>query len=520
MCKFYSMVIRNEIDGTALIPAPHQVLFYSFVLHHRKCVVRQPVGTGKTFSSGALGLWLLGNDRTQRGAIVSGAQSQSKKVLSMIKDYIVDQKLSSRLKLIFPWLKPSDRPDDPWTQAQITVDRPAGIRDASVAATGFDKKIGGARLSWIVGDDILDDANTATFEGCSDINNKFDARLMSRLDPQNTYAIVTNTPWDQHDLTFHLEKDAGWPTLTMDIYGNIRVSNVDERWMTEALDTMLRPSTTRIDDIYDWYRLRAHDPDPDEEIPLWPERINLEAINCIRYGEHGKGGMIPYEFSRLYLCDPLAADAERCEKQWVESCKSRGKGTSLVQKYDGNCPVYTGVDLAIGKSKRHDRSSLFTVALENDGTRRLLNIEVGKWSGPTIVDRIIDNVDRYGSSIFVESNAAQDYLRQFVLEKRKDLQIFAHTTGQNKHSREYGVESLFTEIFNQAWIIPCDESGNCHQIVQEWINAMVYYLPPPAHTNDILMACWISREGMRRIRRNDPPPSVGRPREMASVGQF
>jgi hypothetical protein len=520
MCKFYSFVIRNEINQELLKPAPHQVLFYSFVLHHRMAVVRQPVGTGKTFSSGALALWLLGNDATQRGAIVSGAQSQSKKVVSMISDYIKDETLSARLKLVFPRLKPSERADVSWTQSQITVDRPAGIRDPSVAATGFDKKIGGARLSWIVGDDILDDANTATEEGCKDINNRFDARLMSRLDPRNTLAIVTNTPWDQNDLTFHLERDASWPTLTMDIYGNIRISNADDSWMTEALDTMLRPSTVRVDEDYDWYRLRAHDPDPDEEVPLWPERINADDISRIRYGEHGKGGMIPYEFSRLYLCDPMAADAERCERSWIEECKNRGRGTTLVQQYDGRCPVYTGVDLGIGKSKRHDSSSLFTVALENDGSRRVLNIEKGKWSGPVIVDKIIDTVDRYGSSIFVESNAAQDYLRQFVLEKRKDLQIFAHTTGQNKHSREYGVESLFTEIFNNAWIIPCDEAGRCIPIIQEWINAMVYYLPPPAHTSDVLMSCWIAREGIRRIRRDDPPPTVGRVREMAFVGQF
>lgn len=519
--KFYEFVIRNETSREPIIIAPHQDVMFSFAMHHDTSVIRIPVGCGKTYFIGTAGIFLLGQDTTSRFAIVSAAQGQSKKVLRMVSDYIADPELSQYTALVFPELQKSSRPQDPWTTEEITVDRPAGIRDSSMVAVGIEGRISGSRIKCLVADDLIDDQNTINPTVREDVAGKFDGRLMSRLDPQVYKVIVCNTPWHQEDLTYKLENEKFWPTITMDIYGYIRVSNADVEWMTMAKEKYLRPSTTREIGEHEWFRLRAHDPDPEEEIPLWPERIPLEEIDRIRYGKGGKGGMLPQRFAQAYLCTPMSDDATRCPKEAIERCKNLGIGKTMVSEYHGPNPTYTGVDIGIGKGKQHDETVFFTFERKEDGTGRILDIEGGKFSGPDIVKKLLDKMERYGSAAAVENNAAQDFIRQFAIEAKKDVPIKPHTTGKrNKHDMDFGVESIFTEIMNLGWEIPCDNSGKCHPEVQKFINDCVYHQPPPHHTGNYLMAAWIAREASRKKRVKNGSAAVGRRRQMTSTGGF
>lgn len=521
MSKFYELVMKHELTKAPLLPAPHQQLMFDFATFHEKAVLRMPVGTGKTYGMGAMTLWLIGADVTQRGAIISKTRTQAQKVLSMVKDYIEEPTLNPPLIMVYPNLKRSTRQQDPWTQSAIAIERPPGIRDPSLVAAGLGFSISGARLSWLLTDDVIDDENTANRQLREDVQSKFDGRLISRMDPTNSRVIVCNTPWHREDLTYHLEQRAGWPTLVMDIYGYIRITNAAAAWMNHALNVYLRPSMTRVEDEFDWYRLKAFDPDPDEQTPLWEERYSKERIREIRYGKDGKGGMLPHEFARLFLCQPLADDAARCQRDWVEKCKRKGMGETLLSHYEGNNPTYTGIDLGIGVTRRHDLTVFFTAEILPDGTRRLIDIESGRYSGPVIVEKLIQKSIRYKSALWVEGNAAQQYLIQFAQQKDKSLRIQSHTTTRaNKQNLDFGVESVFTELKNEAWIIPCDAQGKCDSEVQEWVNEMLYYQPPPAHTGDRLMASWICREAIRKGGRTRLPPKIGRKREMASVGQF
>jgi hypothetical protein len=527
IADFYRMVIRHELTKEILQPAPHQELMFSFVEDHERVVIRQPIGTGKTFGMAAVTLWLLGNDVTHRGAIVSKTQSQAVKVLRMVKDYITEPALNQSLQVVFPWLIKSPRADDPWQEHQATVERPPGIRDPSMLAVGVDGAIGGARLSWIVADDTIDTDNSATPAGREKLHSNFESRILSRLDPQGSRAVVTNTPWDRQDLTYSLEGE-GWPTLQMDIYGNIRFVNASPEWVEMALDKFLRPSELRGSG---WYRLKAHDADGfdhEEKIPLWPDRWSAEKIHEIRYGKDGQTGMLPHEFARVFLCEPFDEDAARCQRDWIEDCKRRGEGLTLVDSYEGSNPTYTGVDLGVGLGKPsaksdHDLTVFFTFERLKDGSRRLLDIESGRFTGPKIVEKLVKKAEAFKSLVMVENNAAQDYIRQFALKEKRDLRVKAHTTNQsNKRDLDFGVESIFTEFQQKAWIIPCERHTlKTEKEVTKWLDACVYYQPPPAHTDDRLMASWFAREGCRKGRGGrDPRPTARGRLKMASGGSF
>lgn len=497
---FYQLVIKHELTKDALEPAPHQKVMFSFIEHHPQTVLRIPIGMGKTFSMAAVTLWLIGNDVTQRGAVVSKTQKLARKVLSMVADYITEPTLNGPLIIAFPWLRKSPRAADPWTVNDLTVERPPGIRDSTLTAAGLETNIGGSRLSWIACDDTVDIDNSATPDSRDKARENLEGHILSRLDPKFARAVMTNTPWDRQDLTYYLQEKSGWPTLQMDIYGNIRIWNADASWLHMAEQEYLRPST------YDpeVYRLIAHDPDPDQEIPLWPDRMSVEEIATVRKQK------MPHEFARLYLCEPFDADAARCQRDWVEKCKKLGIGTKLVHKYNGPNPVFTGLDLGIGTKGKHDLTVFFTFELLPDASRRILNITSGRYNGPRIVEMIGDMHKRYGAVVVVENNAAQDYIRQFAQEKHKDLIIKAHTTTrQNKIHEDFGVESIFTELSNGVWIIPCDLQGNVDPEVQKWIDDMLMYMPH-AHTGDHLMASWIGRERARRFGHNDSRPVIGK----------
>lgn len=491
---FFEFVMRHETTGQLLTCAPHQRVLFDFVEAHPWCVVRMPVGTAKTFSMAALTLHLLGRDPGARGAIVSATQAQAMKPLSMARDLI---ELSPELRMVFPKLRKSPRKTDQWTQTEITVDRPPGIRDPSLIAVGIDGALAGARLSWIVVDDILDRENTSSPAGLKKVHEWFDSTVLSRIDPHTGRIVVTNTPWHPDDVTYRLE-EAGWPTLTMDVLGNIRISNCGANcrgchgtWDSDAIVPSARPGEV--------YRLAAHAEPKDgsgyvieETTPLWAERYTMADIEELR-STH-----LPHRFNQLYMCLCRSDETAKCKVEWIDGCRAQGRGTSLVSSYTGAGLTITGVDLAVGKGAQYDKTAFFTFEQLEDGKRRILDIEAGQYDAPTIVDKLIAKCGAYRSLVMVENNAAQDYIRQFVLARNASIPIKAHTTGRGKSHPEYGIEGIFLELKNGAWIIPNSASGKMHPAVAEWVEDCLYYTPD-GHPGDILMASWLGCELARQM---------------------
>lgn len=563
--KFFSFAMREERTLARIEAAPHQRLLFEFVSFYEHCVIRMPIGSSKTFCMAALTLWLLGNDPTERGAIISATQGQAAKPLSMVQDYLDEPSYYPELGLVFPALKPSRRLKDPWTQSKLVVDRPPGIRDASLTAIGIDGALPGARLSWLLVDDILTAENTRTTAGRSSVFEFFSNTVLSRKDITGAKIVVCNTPWHPDDLTFRLEK-AGWPTLTMGIDGSITITNADDFDSAE-----IRPALSCGGKHY---RLAAHDvaqasapftreeklrgikrqrvfpavgaqvitthvhngklvrslasndngpniPKPpgqylrteyfdlDEIVPLWPGKFHPENIVELR-------AAFRQDFSQLYLCRCRDDDAALCKIAWIEACKANGRALGvryLATEHKGDELTVTGVDLAMGQGEEHDSTAIFTFKVvpllsipQADkpprilrNARVLLDLEVGKFRGRSIVDKIIDKVRRFNSIVRVETNGGQEFLRQWTLDADISVPIRAHHTGVAKGHRITGVAGLFIELENGAWVIPCDELGNVPPAVQVWIDECLNYRAPPAHTGDALMASYLARAQAREL---------------------
>jgi hypothetical protein len=540
---FFEFAMREEKTGARLVAAAHQRVLYSFVMHHPQCVLRNPVGSSKTYSLATLSLWLLGNDPTERGAIISASQDQAKKPLSMVQDYIENENAAyPELALIFPELRPSHRSKDPWQQNKIVVERRAGIRDASLTAIGYGGKLPGSRLSWILVDDLLSEENTSTASSRAKVNRWFMMTVLSRKDIEKSRIVVSNTPYnagssrDTGDLTYMLER-SGWPTMTMDIEGDITITNAADDWDCDDIRPSFwgkHPDTNPKKGV-EVYRLSAHDSeeygapavvvdahtgrerralerevnfaagtkqqlkhyDVDETVPLWPEKYGLKEIEKLRVD-------FREQFSPLYKCKCRDDETAMCKLAWIELCKKRAYEFGierLVTEYRGQNPTITGIDLAFGIDETHDWTCFVTLELIPSITigertyrnvRRILDVDYKRLEGTDVRDLALEKRRRYRSFLKVETNAGQKLLLDMLLEKDVSCPVLSHTTGMNKHHRHLGVVGVFSELKNGGWLIPSDASGQVDENVQRWIDGCLGYAPAK-HADDGLMASWIAR---------------------------
>lgn len=535
---FFSFVMREETTKVRIKCLPHQDVIFRFVEHFDRCVIRMPAGFSKTYTMAALSMFLLGRDPTTRGAIISAGQKQAEKVVGMVKDYIVE---SPELRLVFPDLQPSDRESDPWTQTKFVVKRPPGIRDPSLTAVGYRGKLPGARLNWVLVDDILTEENAGTEEQRTGVHRWFNTTVLSRRDVRGTKIVVANTPWHTDDITYRLEK-AGWPTLTMDIEGNIYLTNTCSTDLVEGAELPpegefdcdeIRPSELHFvgglplsDTKGKPYRLTAHDApeynphavvqervraitngeldtakrewlDALDEVPLWPERWNRAAIDQLK--RDYRNAM--HEYNQLYGMKCRDDATSKVKQAWIDKCKEKARKLNIhtyVSKWNpADGPTFTGVDLATGKKKSNGFTSIFTFAVTPDKHRRILKIDSGRYGeGSKIIDLISEHFENYHSIIRVETNAAQLFLKQWARERNLHLPLRGAVTGRNKLSKAHGVESIFIEVENAAWLIPNSMQGDCPEAVERWINSMLYY-DANQHTGDELMASWLAREQAR-----------------------
>jgi len=506
---FFELVMKHETKRTPLQLAEHQKVALSFLLHHKRAVLIVPVRHAKTFMSAAVTLWLLGRNPSLRGAIVSATQEQASKVLGMVSDYIIQ---SAELRLVFPHLAPSQRTREPWTQTAITVDRPAGIRDASLKALGLDGAIAGSRLDWIVIDDVLSQENTLTSEGCSKTIAWLDSSVLTRLEPSaETRVLALNTPWNPRDAVHEFER-RGWATMRMSIDGTIRIQDDAEdalisKQLGRPFEYWDHPSVApRTDNPQDMtLRLREHA----RGAPLWPEVFSPEYIQKLKR-------VTPLrEWNRAYMCTAISDEEARCKVEWIERCKEAarkahvygfvtewpepGRGLNAYDAKQAGLAVFTGVDLAVKTEKHHDKTALFTFAVLPDGRRRILDIETGHFSGPVIVEKCILKHKLFGGVIVVEDIAAQGFIQQFI--RKRDLSIPVRpyvTTAKRKADPLYGVETIFTEFSNGAWLIPNDEFGRVHPEVEAFINHCLQYKPDNDHIPDVIMSSFFAREMARK----------------------
>lgn len=440
--EFCRLVMKDESTGKPVAPAPLHVHWSRLATAHDRLVIWSHIESGKSNQlTIARTLWELGRDPTLRFAIVSNTWGQAEKLMQPIKKYL---ETSVPLRQVFPALAPSQ----PWSSSRLTVRRPTFSKDPSIQGIGIHGNILGARIDRLILDDVLDYENVRTKEQRDQLYAWYRSTLAGRL-TERAKVLAVGTAWHPDDVMHRLVKESHFQGASFPVIN------------------------------------------PDTGASRWPERWSLPRIAQKRE-ELG-----PLEFARQMLCQARDDSTARFQRAWIERCLARGNGkrpTYGLQQVPPGFKTVTGVDLAVQQKDSADLTAMMTLGIHPDGTREVLNLESGRWSGPEIVARIINIQHRFQSLVIIENNAAQDFILQFV-RNRAALPLRAFTTGRNKAHPEFGVESIAAEMAAGKWIIP-NINGQLHPELQAWVDEMLYY-DAKAHTGDRLMAAWFCREGVR-----------------------
>lgn len=448
---FQQYVMRDEETGRPIELAPFHVEWQDLLTKHPRAVIWSATELGKTASI-SIGrvLWEIGKNPGIRIVIISDTGERAKKIVKSIKNYI---ERSPEYRTVFPDVLPDkDKTTGLWKDSAFHVRRPNISKDPTVQAIGFEGALLGARADLIVIDDYLTPETTYS----EHMRKKGHGWLKSVVEGRKTAKArlwFVGNAWHRDDAMHRYAKEK----RTFSKKFPVRDATGKSQW----------PS-------------------------VWPDaRIEQEIQD--------RG---PIESRRSLFCDPVSDAERRFKEGYVVRALQVGDGDRLAHGLDYvplGWRIVTGVDLAVSKKDSADETALVTIGVDQNENHRLLDITAGKWSGPEIVEKIVEIQKRYHSHVIVESNAAQKYIKQFV-DKKHAIPIRAFQTGKNKTDPAFGIESLATEFANGKWSLPNEggtiDGGEIPEEVRKLIEEMLGY-DPHSHTGDRLMACWIAREGAR-----------------------
>lgn len=449
---FLQYVGRVEGGAAIRVPEMHKE-WYRTVDKHPQVVLMAPVGSAKTSALTRWRvLWEIGKNPNIRIAIVSATEKLPKDVISGLKQDIEGLGPGSEwLRLIFPHL--ARRHWKVWADDRISVTRADALNNPTVTACSPGKQILGSRFDLIICDDLHNIQNTLTQDARDKMFKWVTGEVFSRDAPSGTRFWVIGHVWDKDDVLHRLIDTGRWyhrkyGAFTIDPETGVEVSAIPEVWSTEQLKA---------------------------------REANLGPV-----------------MSKLMLRNELVdSGSGRIKREYFQECLVRGQGLGLkfpTYHNPNDSPTFTGVDLGFGGGSL---TCMFTATVYPDGSRQILEIRSGDWSGPDIVNQLKDVYLRFGSIIYVESNGAQRMIDEFATELTT-LPITRHITGGgNKHNIQFGIESIAIELCNKKWVIPCDEDMRMNEEVANWITECIAY-DPKQHLGDRLSASWICREAIRK----------------------
>lgn len=457
---FAGLVLTDEKTGKRVRQATVHRRMQAAMDRHDRVVMWGHVESGKSYQIGARIVHRLGVNPALRIALVGHTYTQVERTMRFARGLIEN---NSTVREVFPHL----RPGSPWRENAISVSRAFNARDPSIAAFGTGGSVLGTRIDEAYLDDVVDLSTSSTPHNRAQLQSWVLNTLFGRLTSSARVVVIGNA-YHPSDLMHYLAGLPGWHGVrfpVLDAEGN----------------------------------------------PTWPENWPLDRI------ERKRVEVGPLEFARSMMCLPRSEEDSRFQRADLDACMEAGRGLGAhlpasldewrpdwTRERKKACRFYTGVDLAIQLHDKADVSAIFTIAVHPDGRREIVGLEAGRWPAREIIGRIADTHRRWGSIVAIENVAAQEWMRQFVIELG-NVPAYPFTTGRGKASLPFQAESLAAEIAAHRWIIPCDGNLKVHPEVSHWLTALLFY-NPAAHTPDRMAASLFARD---RAFKGDAATVVG-----------
>jgi hypothetical protein len=468
-CAFFASEIiqgpREAPYNGKFILGPHHLEWDDLVNKHNRLNILAARDHGKShFFTVAFSIWKAGyNAPGSEGVIFSATQPQAEEFLGKIKTELLS---NPKLAHLVPYTGTRF-----WSAKKITLRNGSVIRCA-----GFGVKVRGGHPDWCVCDDILNDDDIYS-ETIRRRNIDYFLSAIAGMVHRRKQLIVVGTPMHQADL-----------------YAVLKTSGEYECREYPALNR--------------------------QGVPLWPERYSMEDLEAKRRELKSEA-----RFAREFLCQALSDEASLFPSKLFEGPEVRVPFVlGLPGEYweKRGCLRYTGVDIALSAETGGDYFVIFTVAVEENGTRWLANIRRGKgWSFIRQIDEIKE--EHYlmrPEMIHIEANQMQrvwtdEVVRTTDIPVRKffttgiggsqplnSWKKGATSIAVNKNHIDRGVPSMRMSLEHRKWRIPRGDARSIELTdlwigemgAMGWINGKVQSV---AEHDDLVLACWMADTAIR-----------------------
>ncbi len=508
--------------------ADMQVEMVEFCLKNRRGVIKASPKVGKSqIITIGLSLWIAGKDPSFRCAIGSLKDDFALFFTGAIKEHVES---NEDLHLVFPHMRPAP---GKWSIEKLYLDRgDARVVHPTWRALGANTGQQGTRVLVNVLDDIQDQESTET-EARSDKTLRWIYAGESRMDK-------LSGDWSLADFAYGERRfdDERQPTTPVEVPPE--PDDVDFGESADAIKTDIskragyRWLITNALRPYDAaHKLVAEDGWALLEAPVRDPKTGKTRLPAV-YTQDDIDHYSQKNAPRDLDVKTRMAGMQFFREDWLYRAKQLGAGLRMVSKLDplvrqqisaAGARLVCGVDLASRKNKSSDHTVFFlALVAHRPFFARLfvqerfsamdsllpptaqytmpLWIERRKMHSPEIRQCLYRLNDAFGGGVIfvVESNAAQDYIRQDVLVERRDIIIVPFYTGPLKNDPELGVEGgLGNDLEAGLVIVPSTpmpgspETLVCEPAVEEWLQEHRDFVRG-AHTGDSLMASWFVRE--------------------------
>jgi hypothetical protein len=518
---FVELINRDESTGEPLQQAWFHKAWTKLRAEHDRLVLLSFPEAGKTQQTAALVLWHLGRNPRERIAVISRTQGQAIDVVTLIRTKIEQPGV---LHEIFPELRRSTTSGARWTQTQLDVERPAGIKEPSVQAFGLAAgAITGKRVDRFILDDVLDLRTTRTKAARAAVSTSFWREIYNRRSKHATFVVIGN-PWHPDDWYHELER-AGWATYRFPVrvtpalkqqWGalapELGKSSWPGRWTEEYIDKLEREmppkefrrsylvhvdidvgSPFKVDDI-DKALERGRALGSHDNVDALELAWNMHRLACL--------GASPEVRERITEIQGVALAVEaltgesigrgltgqaRAEAEWSNAAQWTSERLVELGSDWEDLVMITGVDPSSGTAR--DPSAIVTMAWSRSTNERIVcAVEFGWWEQPELMDRVIDEWERWDSLIVFEDVGIQRWGQQTLQAMHPEMPIYRlPTTGMRKSSQKSGLPA-FAHRFHRGQLWLCN-NGVLTMPMQQFVRGMTSF-DPESHPDDVLMAAW------------------------------
>lgn len=374
-----------EFDGRVLVPQHHEQWCELLEDHRRVCILA-PREHGKSFvCSVAYALWRAYTEPGCQIWIFSKTQDQASRILQDIKDQLEG---SPALASMIPIGVRG------WSAKRVIL-----ANGSRIFARGFGVRVRGAHPKYIVCDDVLnDEAAWSKTQRARQAEYFFSA--ITNLVSAAGQIVVVGTP-------FH----------TLDLYGEIQRRGAYEFRRYSAL---MGEGTGHL-------------------TALWPEKHSVEIL-LFKKWEMGE-----ILFARELQCVAVSDDISLFPMGLLHSARAETFHLGLPRQFwiDRGCTLYGGVDVATGATAGSDYFVILILAVDQMGHRWFVEMyRAHKLSFAQMRAALNKMASAYlPETLFVESNAAQDLLRQAATAELP-CRVVAFHTNADKHRLESGLPSI------------------------------------------------------------------------------